>query len=85
MDLRPMPCLAGLSFFADVASFPVSGYKFRKSCRCRCPCRPPRLVQRCRFALTFGPKEDCEQGEIDPAQGPGPAISSAQDEEGLPT
>ena len=45
----------GLSIFTDFGRF-LSGYKFRRSCRCRRPRRPPRLFQRCRFAVPFGPK-----------------------------
>ena len=48
--VRPTPCAVGFQFsLAPV--FLVSGYKFRKSCRCRRPRCSPRPVQRCRFVL----------------------------------
>ena len=36
---------------------PVSGYKLRRSCRCRRPRRPPRFFQRFRFAFPAGSRE----------------------------
>ena len=42
--------LGGLSMFFDFACI-LSGYKDRKSCRCRRPRRPPQLLHRCRLVL----------------------------------
>ena len=79
MDLRATSCLAGIGSFGF--SYPSTTLR---SCRCRCPRRPQRCVQRCRFALLPGPEEAgckvCTYGHVRKL---GPAVfSSAQHEAG---
>ena len=65
---------------------PVSGYKLPRTCRCRRPRRPPRFIQRFRFAFPTGSRQVSEEAVTDPVLRAEPTtISFAQDDVGLPT